>query len=168
MRKNLLLFVALASCFLFQGCLDLILTINRTHIPDALEGVWKIDDETYEVRKKDDYWANVTILSEGDKDKKLGMTLHKINGSLFACFSAWDEQGKKRGSVLPIEIISDQKVHFYKFDIDFKLSASFSEMTEDQKETLFLSYLKNGKLGVDKSEEHTAVLKKASSLDNKD
>jgi len=166
MRKNLFLLVVLASCFLCNGCLNFILNINRIPIPDVVEGVWKIDDETYEVRKKDDYWANVKVFKEDGKDEILGMTFHKVNESQFACFSGWDEEGEKRGFVLPLEIVGNTTVHLYKFEMDFRLNASFSEMPQDQKEKLFQSYLKSGTLKIDKSQKSTVVLEKAYSLDD--
>ena len=71
MKKNLFLSVILVSCFLLNGCLDFILTVNRTIIPDSVEGIWKIDGETYEVQKKT---TTGQILKRLEKEKKKNLS----------------------------------------------------------------------------------------------
>ena len=163
MKKKTVLLVILTSCFLLNGCLDFILTVNRIVIPDTVEGVWEIDNERFEVRKKDDYWANVKPLKKGDKEETLGMTFHKINGSLFACFTGWN-RGEKVGFVMPIEIVNDKKVHFYQFEMSEEDQATMLFDFTKPKEKTFLSLLKKGKITIDTSKPNT--LNKVSTLED--
>lgn len=160
MRKYLLLFVVLFVCFLFNGCLEFMLTANKVSIPNSVEGVWKNqNDVLYEIRKKDNYWANLTFLEKDKKDTTWGITLHKVKGSLFVCLHMWDK-GKKGSLVAPLEIVSDKQFKLYGFSLSEQDQKDFKETPSNLKETVFNSFLQNDKLKINKkdiSEESTKI-----------
>lgn len=148
-----------------SGCLDVVLTKNKVKIPDSFEGVWKLDDNLYEIRKKDDYWAFLKLISSDKEEETLDLTMHKIDGKTFICWTGWDD-GKRKGIAHPIEINSEKKVTLYPFKMSSKqVEKDYRNTPDNLKETIFISYLKEGKLTIDKeNEEDREVLEKVYSL----
>lgn len=169
--KILLLLVSFSALLFISSCtIPVLLTKNKTRVPDSIEGVWSADDNPdvlTEVRKKDDFWVNMTILDKGKKSEPAGITFHDYDGLKVFCTITW-ENGERNAEVMAYQMIDDNTIHV--FTMDFKGSTwsdqgqyekDFKSTPFSLREPVFEEYLKSGKITIS---EKPGVFKKRYSL----
>ena len=163
----LLLLSYLTSCIV-----PVVLTKNKTRIPDSLEGVWSYEespDDLIEIRKKDDYWAFGRGLKSDTKkeNKRFDLTFHRYENMPLVSILGWEE-GEQKAFVVSYEIIDDSTIKFFllKFEGSTTMNegvheTNFLNTPEAVREPVFEEYLKTGKI---KISEEPLVYKKRYSL----
>ncbi len=143
--------VLLIITFLLSSCIEVYLTKNVTKIPDSMEGSWLAPQDSktehYMIKKKDDYWA---YLISSEDDTKRDLRLHKFDNKIFVCISKYkSEKGEREGIVYSIKQPDKNTINFYPMDFTDKAdNNTFKDTATEDREELFIKYLKNGKISI--------------------
>jgi hypothetical protein len=123
-----------------------------------MEGVWQIGEDQYEIRKKGIFEANVRVLDDDDSQEPMVMTLHIIRGHFFVCITGWNQE-QQDGAVFSIQIEELEKIYVNQIKLSKQDAKEFRQTASSQKEALFHSFLRNGKIKIDTSNKDNAVIR---------